>query len=711
MRKSTTFARLFREQGSRKSVKLMSRRQWKYPAALEHQYARSIKFYLDKSWKGYAQTLIDSYVPARMDALEDIWPEDPTRGPVLGAIVTIAENMEKFNQREWDAFKKIAVGAAFSEEDAWTQAVVDEWARTQVALITKASNDMRDAVARRVRKGVAEGQNNDEIKALIMRDLPGISTRRAAIIARDQTAKLNADLSQGRMEQAGIETYIWSTSMDERVRGLPGGKYADSRTSHYVMEGLICRWDDPTKYRNASGEWVARPMGAPLLHPGQDIMCRCVALPNWGELDELTDATPEERAQTELEAAQDALARATTAASYIDPSNPARDTFIKEQERAQAIIDKLLVKAAPPPAASAAKVVTDVAAVKKIIGETSMAVTAGTTSDETLAAFGQLLDTMDPEQRAAYERVFQDWVWGIGKFPRDKGPCYYQDRLIHIWDVAGQTHKYNATTMVHEIAHAIDEFRGWSMKGVRAMAGTYSVAWEKGFYKALEPAVKDLMDNLSTAFSGAVKDALASFDPAAIRAAAQLSRTSIDPFSNPFYLAWRDKTTADFVAIKYSTRYLMNFRDWDEIIAASDDKIKDVFAGIVERCTRSDVVGQRHWREVLLSSEKSPLYKFSQMTDPTMRSRSLGVISDMLDGHTMGKVSLGESHGPSYWKKFERAGAPRGFAATLEGWAETNELMALGQDAKWVLDELLPGVEGKAREIYTDIAKQFGGTP
>ncbi len=341
MRKSTTFARLFREQGDRKAVKLMSRRVWKYPASLEHQYARAIKFYLNKSWEGYANSLIASYIPARLDALEDIWPEDPTRGPVLGALVTIAENMEKFNKQEWDTFKKIAVGAAFSEDDTWTPPVIDNWARTQVTLITKASNDMRDAVARRVRKGVAEGKNNEEVKALIMRDLPGISTRRAAIIARDQTAKLNADLSQGRMEQAGIETYIWSTSMDERVRGLPGGKYADAVPSHYLMEGLVCRWDDPTKYRNASGEWVARPMGAPMLHPGQDIMCRCVALPNWGELDELTDATPAERAQTELEMAQEALQRAQTAASYVDPSNPAYKEFEKATLEAQKFLDSL----------------------------------------------------------------------------------------------------------------------------------------------------------------------------------------------------------------------------------------------------------------------------------------------------------------------------------------------------------------------------------
>lgn len=346
MRRSTTFARLFREQGSLKAVRLMSRRQWKYPAATEHKYARMVRDYLDNAWKGYAEAWLRAYVPSRSDALEDLWPEDATRSPVLGAIITLAEDLDKFNKQEWDAFKKIAVGAAFSEDDPWVQPVIDEWAQTQVTLITKASQDMQDAVARRVRKGVATGAGTDEIRSLIMRDLPGISFRRAQIIARDQCAKLNSALSQGRMEQAGIETYIWSTSMDERVRGLPGGKYADAVPSHYLMEGKVCRWDDPTKCKDANGDWVARPPGAPTLHPGQDIMCRCVALPNWAELDELADLTPEERAQTELESAQEALARATTAASYVDPSNPAYKEFERAAAEAQKFLDSL--KAAAP---------------------------------------------------------------------------------------------------------------------------------------------------------------------------------------------------------------------------------------------------------------------------------------------------------------------------------------------------------------------------
>lgn len=367
MRRSTTFARLFREQGSLKAVRLMSRRQWKYPAATEHKYARMVRDYLDNAWKGYAEAWLRAYVPSRSDALEDLWPEDATRSPVLGAIITLAEDLDKFNKQEWDAFKKIAVGAAFSEDDPWVQPVIDEWARTQVTLITKASQDMQDAVARRVRKGVAAGAGTDEIRTLLMRDLPGISFRRAQIIARDQCAKLNSDLSQGRMEQAGIETYIWSTSMDERVRGLPGGKYADAVPSHYLMEGKVCRWDDPTKCKDANGDWVARPLGAPTLHPGQDIMCRCVALPNWAELDELADLTPEERAQTELESAQEALARATTAASYVDPSNPAYKEFERAAAEAQKFLDSLKAAAPSVVPEKAVEAVAKKAAVERIL--------------------------------------------------------------------------------------------------------------------------------------------------------------------------------------------------------------------------------------------------------------------------------------------------------------------------------------------------------
>jgi SPP1 gp7 family putative phage head morphogenesis protein len=110
-----------------------------------------------------------------------------------------------------------------------------------------------------------------------------ISQGRANFIARDQIGKLNGHISQRRMESAGLSMYEWMTSGDERVR-----------ESHRIMDGLLCRWDDPTVYSDDGGKtWKDRPSGAVLLHPGDDFQCRCTSLAYWqeivGEVDEQID--------------------------------------------------------------------------------------------------------------------------------------------------------------------------------------------------------------------------------------------------------------------------------------------------------------------------------------------------------------------------------------------------------------------------------------
>ena len=257
--------------------------KWKYPLSLERQYAAAINRFMSKRWKEYAAIAVPMMVP-RVDALQDLEPVPGTNGPALGAIVSVSKSLSEFNRRELNAFKKIAIGEAFAEDEPWLKNVLDEWSREQVTLITKATQDMLDTVARRIRDGVKVGKSAKEVTALINADLPGISYRRARIIARDQTAKLNSSLTQGRMTDAGLETYVWDTAQDERVRGDPGGLYPKALPSHFVMQGKICRWDDPTVWLE-NGEWVKRAGDAPYFHPGMAIMCRCVAVPNWNELE------------------------------------------------------------------------------------------------------------------------------------------------------------------------------------------------------------------------------------------------------------------------------------------------------------------------------------------------------------------------------------------------------------------------------------------
>ena len=106
-----------------------------------------------------------------------------------------------------------------------------------------------------------------------------VSRNRARVIARDQTNKLTANINQARQQSIGIETYKWRTVKDQRVVGKPGGKYPEGNKAHgnhYIMEGLLCRWDDPTViYDENKEKWVKRDDEMPQTHPGVDVLCRC----------------------------------------------------------------------------------------------------------------------------------------------------------------------------------------------------------------------------------------------------------------------------------------------------------------------------------------------------------------------------------------------------------------------------------------------------
>ena len=110
-----------------------------------------------------------------------------------------------------------------------------------------------------------------------------ISDNRAKVIARDQTAKMNTSITAMRQRAIGIEMYVWETSRDERVVGKPGGLYkriSKLHRNHWMMQGKVCRWDDPTVYSDDKGKtWKKRVPEMPQNHPGQDIMCRCRPAP------------------------------------------------------------------------------------------------------------------------------------------------------------------------------------------------------------------------------------------------------------------------------------------------------------------------------------------------------------------------------------------------------------------------------------------------
>ena len=91
----------------------------------------------------------------------------------------------------------------------------------------------------------------------------GITERRAKLIARDQTSKIQGDMNRIRQVNSGIEYFKWVTSQDERVRH---SHVEVAKRDVGFGEGVF-RWDD-----------LPVVDGVPTF-PGQPINCRCVARP------------------------------------------------------------------------------------------------------------------------------------------------------------------------------------------------------------------------------------------------------------------------------------------------------------------------------------------------------------------------------------------------------------------------------------------------
>ncbi|MGV1985600.1 minor capsid protein [Agrobacterium sp. 22-221-1] len=137
-----------------------------------------------------------------------------------------------------------------------TQEDLAEYLQTKAAenaaLIQNLSEDMVKRIETTVYQNSIAGNSVTTLRKQLTEQF-GIADRRAKLIATDQTNKLNSDLNRIRQQQAGVTSYRWMTSHDERVREL-----------HRRLDGKTYKWGQAT---GAEG-------GLP---PGQPIRCRCVA--------------------------------------------------------------------------------------------------------------------------------------------------------------------------------------------------------------------------------------------------------------------------------------------------------------------------------------------------------------------------------------------------------------------------------------------------
>lgn len=163
--------------------------------------------------------------------------------------------------KEWNRAVKSTLGIDIREDyylGAFYSDQLDKWVLDNVGLIKTIPEDTLDKMCDIVYDGFTRGKTTTRMVKEIQQTY-GVSRRRAELIARDQTAKLNGQIQQAQQMDAGITEYIWYTCMDSRVRDR-----------HRELHGKKFRWDDPPVVDEKSGRRC---------HPGQDYQCRCIARP------------------------------------------------------------------------------------------------------------------------------------------------------------------------------------------------------------------------------------------------------------------------------------------------------------------------------------------------------------------------------------------------------------------------------------------------
>lgn len=121
------------------------------------------------------------------------------------------------------------------------------------SLIKGLSDDTVKRVQTTVTNAVINGRSAADLRKELTKQFH-FSDSRARLIARDQIAKTNSDLNRLRHQQAGVTSYRWATSADERVR-----------PRHRELDGKVYKYGEPTGAEEG-------------LPPGQPIACRCVAI-------------------------------------------------------------------------------------------------------------------------------------------------------------------------------------------------------------------------------------------------------------------------------------------------------------------------------------------------------------------------------------------------------------------------------------------------
>lgn len=246
----------------------------RHPVRIEQQYAKILRGVIDginAELKGRIADEIKAEVAAREDGyraddlsavLRAIRSLATGNIPGLSFVRTIGDSVRSAIDGNWQKAINQAIGVNVALPGTDMSANVDAWAEENTALITNLAQSYLSKVTTAVNSGFRDGLSWRDISKNIQSET-GVAKRRADLIARDQVATMNMQVTKQRAADLDIKQFVWRTMEDQRVRGNPSGRYPKANPSHYARNGKTYSWSDGAGARDT--------------FPGQATNCRCYA--------------------------------------------------------------------------------------------------------------------------------------------------------------------------------------------------------------------------------------------------------------------------------------------------------------------------------------------------------------------------------------------------------------------------------------------------
>jgi SPP1 gp7 family putative phage head morphogenesis protein len=255
----------------------------KYPVGVEYGYRRNLRWLNDQLRKAvhhYLHPLVPGMVaevndtshPAGGQIRQDAWQDDLNKAmtniakdmtkPVTATMkrmTAVGPQVNQYNKEEWRKLIRSQYGVnPTSENPEAYRDLLDHWAFNNAKLIQDIPLKAMRQIADMTVEALTSGQTADDLSANLYEmfdDRLDVADSRCDLIARDQVAKLNGQLTMERQQDIGVDSYVWRTVGDERVR-----------PEHADVDGQTFSWDSPPEETDGN-------------HPGEDYQCRCWAEP------------------------------------------------------------------------------------------------------------------------------------------------------------------------------------------------------------------------------------------------------------------------------------------------------------------------------------------------------------------------------------------------------------------------------------------------